>query len=489
MIDNCANGDRGEQHGRRGNPWQPYFLAFVLALGSLGQCGLASGAPETTLRITLEEAYSMALATHEQIAIAEKEIQKSKLMPYKAFALMLPHVDIGGQYIQVNKPISTSPGNLIILPKDQTFGVVKVTNAIFNPNYFPQRRQGYETINKNINSFYQTIQDVLFQVAQQYYQVLRSGEQVKNAQQMIKLGHEQVRTTRSKYASGAVTEDAVLRAELDLATAENKLIESTHQNKLAKDTLRHLVALKMPQYEVVKPRPLPEVRENYETLLSKAYDHRYDHKLALSQIELAKTDIEMIKAKFLPSVDASWEYYGVNHPNFSQEANNWTAMLSVKVPVLEGGLRVWEIKDKQKSLQQAQLSLEDKRRNIKIEVEDALLTTQNSKSLIYQFKKQVTLAQKSYDIILSKYTYGAATILDLSQAFTTLFSAKTDLTNRTFDYQVSLLGLDKSVGEFVILLIRDTKPLNDNSLKKWTIDNSQNQPVEYKSNNQGKQAR
>jgi len=479
-----ANASRGERHGTRHNLWGTYFLVMLIALASLGQCTPASGAQEASRLLTLEEAYKMALATHEQIAIAEKEIKKSKLMPYKAFALMLPHVTLTGQWQQVNKPITSSPGNLLILPHDQTLGDIKVTNAIFNPNYFPQRREGHETINKNINNYYQTIQDVLFQVARQYYQVLRSGEQVENAKQMIKLGHEQVRTTKVKFAAGAVTEEVVLRAELDLASAENKFIESTHQNKLAKDTLRHLIALKMPQYEVVKPSALAEVQESYETLLGKAYGHRYDHKMALGQIELAKTDVEKVKAKFLPSVDASWEYYGVKHPQFDQEANNWIAMISVKLPVLEGGLRVWEIKEKLGSLEQAKLALDDKRRNIKVEVEDTMLTMRNNKSLLFQLQKQVVLAQKNYDIIYSKFKFGAATILDLSQAFTTLFSFKTDLINRTYDYQVSLLSLNKAIGEFVILLIRDTRPLNDNSFRKWTTSDNQTQPVEYKSNHQ-----
>lgn len=483
----CANASMADRHGTRHNLWRLFLLVMLIPLASLGQYTPAYGAQEAA-RISLEEAYHMALATHEQIAIAEQEIQKSKLIPYKAFALMLPRADLSGHYYTVNKPITSSVSNLIILPKDQTMGSIRVSNSIFNPDYFPYRREGYEIINKSISNFYQTIQDILFTVAQQYYLVLRSGEQVENTRQMIKLGREHVRTTKVKFASGAVTEDALLRAELDLASAENKFIDSTNQNKLAKDTLRHLVSLKMPQYEVVKPKPLPEVRENYDTLLSKAYDHRYDHKIAQSQIELAKTEIDKVKAKFLPKVDASWEYYGVKHPQFDQESNNWTAMVSVKLPVLEGGLRVWELKEKQKSLQQAKLSLDDKRRSIKIEVEDALLTMQNDKSLLFQLHKQLEMAQKNYDIILSKYKFGAATILDLSQAFFTLFSAKTELTNKTYAYQVSILGLDKSVGEFVVLLIRDTKPLSDNGLKKLNSNSSQIQPVNNKSNNQGKPA-
>jgi outer membrane protein len=465
LINLLASALKGERSKPR-RSWCKTISVVALLVLALGQCSFAAEPQGTGGRLTLDEAYRMALASHEQIAIAEKEIQKSKLLPYKAFSLMLPHVDLTGQYLQVNKPISTGINNLVIVPHTQLYGEFKVTNSIFSPDYFPQRRKSLESISKSINQYYQTIQDVLFQVAKQYYQVLQSGEQVEVARQMLKLGHEEVRTTKSKFASGAVTEDAVLRAELDLSAAENKLIENKNQNKLATDTLRHLIALKTPQYEVAKPAPLPEVRDSYATLLGKAYDHRYDYKLAVTEINLAKTDIDKVKAKFLPSVDASWQYYGVTHPSWEQESNNWLATVQVKMPIMEGGLRVWELREKQESLQQAKLSLDDKKRTIKTEVEDALLNTQNNKMLLLQLQKQVNLAQKNYDIILTKFKYGGATILDLSQAFTTLSSSKTDLVNKTYGYQLSLLVLDKAVGQFVLLLTRETKPLSDHNLTK-----------------------
>ena len=80
-----------------------------------------------------------------------------------------------------------------------------------------------------------------------------------------------------------------------------------------------------------------------------------------------------------------------------------------------------------------------------------------------KLQAQVALAQKSYDIIFSKFKFGAATIVELSQAFAVLDSSKTDLINRTYDYQTSLLKLDKAEGVFVLAFIRGTSPLNGGS--------------------------
>jgi outer membrane protein TolC len=450
----AAPGIRLGGEGLGGKPKRKSFLVVLVVLAVLGVGAATCRAEER--RLTLQEAYKLALQTHEQILIAEKEVKKSRLLPYKAFSLMLPHVDVSGAYQLVNKPINTEVGNYVILPQDQTIGDFKVKNSIYNPDYFPQRRKAHETIDKNISNYFQTIQNVLLQVATQYYQVLRAGELVQNARKLIKTAQEETRVSKVKLTSGAVTEDVVLKAELDLATAENKFIESSNQFRLARNILKNLIALKVTDYEVEKPAPLPEVRESYDTLLSKAYEYRYDHRIALVEVELAKTEVDLVKAKFLPSLDANWEYYALKHPRWDQESNNWMAMVMVKMPLAEGGLRVWELKEKNESLLQAKLSLEDKRRSIKTEVEDALLTTQNNKSLLLTLQKQVELAQKSYDITFSKFKYGAATIMEVSQAFSTLDNAKVDLINKTYDYQISLLSLDKAEGTFVLDLIHST---------------------------------
>ncbi len=438
------------------NPWRKIIFILYLSAILFGKFPIIADAQASQKLISLEEAYKMALDTHEQIRIAEKEIDKSKLLPYKALSSMLPQVDARGSYQMVNKPINTTIGNNVIVPKDQTFGDVKVSNSIFDPAYFPKRRQGYQTIDKSTNNYYQIIQDILFQVSHQYYLILRAKELISLDKEMLKRSQEEVRVAKAKYQSGNITEESVLRAELDQSTAENRFVEDTNLLKLSRDTLKDTIGLTNPDFELIKPTIRAEVPENYETQVGKAYNYRYDHKMAQTDIELAKTDVSATKAKFLPSVGANWEYYAVNHPSWEQESNNWYATVQVKLPVLEGGLRYWELKEKRKSLEQAKLSLDDKRRNIRIEVENALLTMLNNRSLLLKLQKQVETAQKNYDITFSKFNFGSATMLDVSQAYTTLFNSKTDLINKNFEYQLSLISVEKANGTFASQFIKET---------------------------------
>jgi len=83
-------------------------------------------------------------------------------------------------------------------------------------------------------------------------------------------------------------------------------------------------------------------------------------------------------------------------------------------------------------------------------VENALVSAQNNKSLLLKLQSQVDLAQKNYDIVFSRFKNGAATMMDVSQAFAALDTNKTNLINTAYDYQISLLNLQQAEGIFVL---------------------------------------
>jgi outer membrane protein len=423
-----------------------------------GERVMAAGAEEPGLKVSIGDSYDLALKNHEKIKIAEKEVAKSRLLPYKAFSLMLPHAEAIGAYKMVRSPITSSLGRVVIVPKDQTLGDLRISNALVNPEFLPQRRKAHEIIDKNVSNYLQVIQNVLGEVALQYYQILRGRDLMKNAEELIKVAQEEVRASKVKLNSGAVTQEVMYRAELDMAAAETRFIDAANFLRLSKDNLKNLVSLKTGSFDVMEPARLPDAKDNYESMVSQAMEYRYDHKMAMVDVELAKTEVTLVKAKFMPSVESSLDYYAVKHPAFDQRSNNWGFMVTGRVPLAEGGLRALELREKQESLQQANLALEDKRRSIRMEVEDALTTAQKTKTLLYRVQRQVDLAQKSYDIIFSKFKFGAATILEVSQAFATLDAAKTDQINKTYDHQVALLQLDKAKGTFVMEQVKSASP-------------------------------
>lgn len=424
--------------------------------------------------LSLEKAYQLTLENHEKIKIAALEINKSKLLPKKAWSIMLPHASTAGAYNLVNKDkvgntlrITPNPNNvlgfdasfqeIVIIPKEQLFGSVEVSQTVYDGKFFPLKKKSLQTIDKTTTNYFQIIQDVLFQVAETYYAASKAEELVKNDQELIKLAQEQLRLARSKFDAGAVTEDVVINAELDLTSAETKLIKNKNQLKIATDTLLNLIGFKTNGISLAKPPVLRYSAESLAKLIERALEHRYDYRMAQLDIDLAKSDVNLQKAKYHPVIQGNWSYYSTSEPGFLQESNNWLGSVQVRLPLLEGGLRIWDLKEKKESLRQTKLSLDNWKRDITIQVETAMLEAENYKSLLEKLKKQVELAQKNYNIIFSKFRYGTATVFELNQAFTILETSKTDFINKNYDYQLALLNLDKMQGIFAIGIVKSER--------------------------------
>jgi outer membrane protein len=405
--------------------------------------------------IDLEEAYRLAMKTQEKVLIAGIEVRKSKLLPKKAITIMMPRMTITGSYVRLNDAMEYEAklGNITLppvqtFPEDQTVGNFEFVQPIYEGQFFPARKKANQTVESSTEIYGQTSQDVLFQVAQAYYEVLKGEQLVQNARETLNLTQEELRVSKVKFKAGDVTEDAVLRAELNISRAESKVIENLNSLRLAKEVLKRVTGMKEQNVGVVEPPKLTEETARYDELLQRALEDRHDYKQASVSVKMAESDIELVKAKFHPSLSASWNYYKISDPGWLQSNDYWIALLKLEIPLFEGGQRYYDLKEKQESLRQAKLALEDLTESIKIDLRGAILKMETEKAILANSTKEVKLAEKNYDITFAKYQYGAATFSILTEALLYLDSARTDFITNTYDQQVSILNVQRAVGQF-----------------------------------------
>jgi outer membrane protein TolC len=435
------------------------FLGMIIFLWLLS-LSYFSHAQEGIRQISLEESYALALITHEKIMIAEREVAKSKLLPKKATTVLMPRISVNGGYSRLDEPIEFERGiggfplpPVEVIPEDQWIGNFQFNQPIYEGRFFPLRRQAFQAIDGSTESYYQIKQEILFRVAQAYYEFLKAEALVENAKEILDLIREELRVSRVKYKAGDVTEDVVIGSELNVTRAQSKLIKSVNHFKLARDVLKTLIGLDTRHFDVIKPAKLPESTESFEELIDKAFQNRPDYKRAVLDVNLAQTEIDLVKAEFHPKLKGSWDYYVTDDPAFDQDDNYWVATVKLEIPILEGGLRFLNLKEKRESLRQVRFALDDLKNTIQIEVEDAMLTMQTDKSILANLTKQVELAEKNYEIIFAKFKYGSATSVELNDATGDLDTARTELITKTFDYQIALLSLEKVSGTFASDLI------------------------------------
>ena len=431
-----------------------YCAAFVLFLVYLSLPTIAFA--ETASRpLDLDTAYALAIENHELIQIAATVMAKNKLLPKKARTLMMPRLGIEGTYRKANKPIEFVPEiagfrlpPVETIPEDQLVGRFNFTQPIYEGEYFPLKRKSQQLIEGGSEYYRKTVQDILFNVAESYYEVFKARELVNNAHEVVVLNKEALRVAKTRFNAGDVTEDVVLRAELNLTQAESTVIKSTNQLKIAEDFLKRLIGAKDRELDLAEPAEKVRVNRTYEELVKTALENRHDYQMSLTNIQVAETNIEVAKSRFHPRLKGTWDYYKLNNPSFFQEDDYWVAEVKLEITLFDGGMKYLNLKEQRENLTQAKLESENLKDTIMNELKNAFLTESNYNHILRNSEKRLRLAVKNHEITFSKFKYGAATILELDQAVAILASAKSEQITNKYNRQIHLLKLEKATGVF-----------------------------------------
>jgi outer membrane protein len=396
--------------------------------------------------LKLEDAYLLALESNERIMISEKEITKSRLLPRKALSVMMPVLSAEGKFVESNE--SNEFATIVFRPKNQLHATFVMTQPVYRANYFPLKKQADVAVALSKDAYCQTAQNILLKTARLYYDILKEQALYKHTMEIKNLTEEELMVSKVKFDAGAVTEDVVLNAELNISRAEAKLIEHKNNLELARDMLWNLIGVEAQEYNLVEPVPKTTPIEDDNFLISKVFENRHDYKIAVLNLQFAKYDKDLVKSGFHPTLEGGWYYDRSDEDTFNRDKELWMASVVFKVPIFEGGLRFWELKEKHTNIAQAELALQDVKSTITTEVQDVFLSVKTYHSILSNLKKRLELAQKKYEIIFSKFKFGSATSTELNEALMTLESVKTELITKTYDYQYEILKLEKALGIF-----------------------------------------
>lgn len=420
--------------------------------------GIALENPETR-EVTLEEAYRLAVGNEEQVKIAERELVKAQLLPWRALSLLTPRADVAGTFTRNKEEIAftgfsngTGGGGAaafpsVIRPLESWVGTFSVNQPLIQPSFIPSWQLGKDSIRQNQQQYDFIIREVLFGVARAYYDVLRAQAQVGVARDTLKLTQDELKQAQVRFRVGEVTKTDVLRADVEVARAERAVITSANNLQLALTVLARAIGLRN-QVRVVEPTPPIPSGERYEQLLDKAYKSRQDLRAQDAAIDVVRQRRNLVRARYFPSVGALWQFPKLDTPTFANRDEFWTLTLNFQIPVFDGGVRELDLQEQNENLSQAQMQYDRLKKDVGVEVKQSLLAVETLAATLDTLKKEVSLAQENYDITSKQYRVGLATSLDVNTALNTLNQVRTQFTDQTYAYQVALFSLDRAVGLF-----------------------------------------
>ena len=217
-------------------------------------------------------------------------------------------------------------------------------------------------------SFDQREQKLADDVRQSYYQVLQSQIQYESQQSMVKYLEELLQLTDRRFDQQAAlkADRLTVKAELAKATYQLTMIEDTLAD--GKETLNRLLGRNVQTEFAVEPVPatFPE-QEDLSAARATALEHRPEVKLVANRVRQAELSTSSEKSHYIPDIAIQASYFSPANINFLPQNIGSVGALLTWQP-WDWGEKRHKVRQAAIAEQQAELSVEDTREQILLEV-------------------------------------------------------------------------------------------------------------------------
>lgn len=425
-------------------PLAASILSVILVLFSLS--------PSWGETFTLQDVYRHATEQNERIGISRRDIRIAEYQKRRAIARIHPSLTATGRYDRFPEETGSFGENEQVIQPRESYGVdLRLEQPVFSGG---KARASIESAKKGIASaeagFRSAAEQLLSEVAEAHYGVLRAQRSLDAERQNVERLTEHRRLSDLRFKAGEVTEASVLRAQAELARAEAEFV--TRENNLTVDRRRLQSLAGLPfDFELSDPALPERPMGDLDQLLREAIERREDLKQVRFSEEIAFQDLAFTRGDFLPRLwlEASYFWRGQEPESSFFIGQSWVVGARIEFPIFEGGLRVAERSQARIRLEQARLSIEELKKQVWVEVAQSYLGLEAATRVLKSRQDQVRFADRNFQIVSKQFTFGIATNVDLLDANQTLVEAERDLIAATYDQHLAIIDLQRSVGVYL----------------------------------------
>jgi outer membrane protein TolC len=291
--------------------------------------------------------------------------------------------------------------------------------------------------------------DVAFQVTEAYYRVLQAMRMADVAQKSVENIDAQVKRAQSFYRAGTVGRNDLLRAELGLAAAKQRLIQANGGVVLARGQLARLMGLP-PDSPIDPADKTTEVAVGPLIPASEAENRavadRLEIKEVAKRIDQTEAGVSLAKSKMLPQVNAVANYTHTVGSQFNP-TNAWFIGGTASWDFWEGGGTYYGIDESKARLAQALSARRKAEDMIRLETRSAHVSATTADQALHVARDAVEQAEENFRIEQKRYESGDNTSFDVLDAENQLTTARGQLQAATYDSLIAQSNLARAMGQ------------------------------------------
>lgn len=408
---------------------------------------IIEGSIEKNIDMTLDKCIELALGNNPQINAAFHDILASDARIKQVWSNYFPQVSWQTGYTRIRQlQLSDALG------KNLTFnyyilGQVTLQQMLYDfgvtQNQATIKRLDYEAYKTTLGA---TINDVIYQTKDAYYNLLYAFENKRVAEDTVKKFEMFYNQAKAFYEIGMNPKVDVTIAEVNLSNAKLQLIQADNAVNLAVARLNNVMGVPfIDKYNVQERLKYQPVDITFNQSIEIARDARPELKLAELKVESANQTLKLVKKSYFPTLSIEGQLQIGGKSWTSNHGYNLGGYLNF--PTVNGMLIKNEIQEARYLYNKEIANAKNTQNQIYLEIQNAYLMLEEKKNQMPVAMLGVKQAKENYELSYGRYRVGEANPTELKDAQINYQQAQLSYYNALYQYNSAKASLEKAIGK------------------------------------------
>jgi len=420
------------------------------------------------LKLTLEESINLAIENNENLKNSYLEEKISKAITKEYLSIGLPQINFDGG-VKYNHEVQKSlidisrfmPGVPEGTEQEVQFGQTYdgrmdlfLNQMIFNGSYFVGLSAAKELVNLSEKLTERDIIDINESVQKAYYTVLNTKKRIELVDINILRLSTLLNQTQKLFENGFVEKLDVDRIRVSYNNLKSEKIKADRLYQLSKEVFNFQIGVPIgSEIELVGELTEDLVNNFNYSLEDFDYSKRIEYSILQTDKNLKFYDLKNNRSQYLPQVYANYNYgYNTSSSEYNLffDSNRWksfgTLGFKIIVPIFDGFLKRSKINQSKYKIEQVENQMLFLERSINLQVNQSILSYENTKETILVSKQNLDLAEDVYIATEIKFKEGVGSNLELIDSNNSLKIAQNQYYNSLYESIIASIEIKKTLG-------------------------------------------
>ena len=417
--------------------------------------------------LTVEEAVNYAKENSRSLKSANIDLQIKKRAKNFSWNVLVPSVQATGTMSRSNEVTNTMDAIMSAInpyyqpaeiePSDHWKAIGGLTASLnLSVALIDGIRASFANYEAGLITWEQTYKETELNIRKMFYALLLQQESLNLQKTTLANAKNRFEQAKINFRNGLIPELSLLQTEVTYENQKPAIVKQEQALKEQLDTFAFLLGIPQGTEISLSGEITPDFVElNPQELYQKYMENNLEIALFKKNLEMMKINYSAQNLQiYTPAVSLSYGWQPVLSDITSDwgDKDNWFDNGSFSVtlawnitnmlPFSASSLKVQDLKN---NIEQMNLNLINLEENAKMKINNLVNVLNQSRAAIESSNRNISLAQKSYDMTSIAYRNGTTELLDVREAETQLNQAKLALASEKFNYLSGLLDLEFAI--------------------------------------------